>query len=381
MLEKYAGVSGYFDAIQQALKGLASVVETESGNKLKSGLLYNELSWQLSTLEHSFACWKLKCLFSDSFKIDRSESGFPSYKAVLELQRDAAQREAALVDIPEPQHIREQMIELLLKYKQFPDELQRMMARRDYFDTLGQAEVFAAFNSPHTLHHSISRKSGRPTYVVAWSTYDGTANMPIVYTLVVEDSSEDADEIPMKGPWDTDGDWLEEFHFKGLPNLQLRSAFREFAQNHSSYGLTLTTIATALDQNFSTLHPKQLRRFVLGPFYAGGLTDHNEKVQSVLNAATDPSENWLLTWTIQELHALKEISEPTGLWNSETVTQVFHVNTDDVDCAAQGVSALERYALVPHGAYQATTANGLAEDIFKDYRCYISSGEHILKYV
>ena len=161
----------------------------------------------------------------------------------------------------------------------------------------------------------------------------------------------------------------------------MRSEFREFAENYSSYSLNLTSIATALDQNFSTLHPKHLRRFILGPFYAGGLTDHNKKVQSVLDTVADTSENWLLTWTIQDLHSLKEVSEASGLWNNQSVTQVFHVDTDDVDCAAQGVSALERYALVPHAAYQATSANGLSDDIFKNYCCYISSGDHILQHV
>ena len=57
------------------------------------------------------------------------------------------------------------------------------------------------------------------------------------------------------------------------------------------------------------------------------------------------------------------------------------MNTDDVDCAAQGVSSIERYALVPHVAYQAAFAKGLANEIFNDYRCYIASGEHILRHV
>ena len=189
MLENPTSVSGYFNAVERALKGLALVAETERGNKLRSGLLYNELSWQLSRLEHAFACWKLRCLFSDSFKIDRSESGFPPYQAVLQLERDTARREEVLIDIPAADEIRDHMIELLLKYKQFPGELQRTMARREYFETLGEADVFTAFNPPRTLKHSIDPKSGRPRYGVSWSTYDGSANLPIVYTLVVEDST------------------------------------------------------------------------------------------------------------------------------------------------------------------------------------------------
>ena len=79
--------------------------------------------------------------------------------------------------------------------------------------------------------------------------------------------------------------------------------------------------------------------------------------------------------------AKEEIAAKWGIWGGAPAKEIFHVNTDDVDCAAQGVSALERYALIPHGAYQATFAQGLTDEIFKDYRCYISSGEHVLRHV
>ena len=101
MVELSPDISGYFGAFRDAFGGLSAVAQTESESRLKTSLLYKELTKQLKRLEHSFACWHLKCHFSDSFKVDRSESGFPPFKAVLELQQDAARHEERLADIPE----------------------------------------------------------------------------------------------------------------------------------------------------------------------------------------------------------------------------------------------------------------------------------------
>jgi len=111
------------------------------------------------------------------------------------------------------------------------------------------------------------------------------------------------------------------------------------------------------------------------------LTEHNEKVQSVLNGVSDITENWLLTWTSQELHSLEEVPAKKGIWGGTPAKEVYYINTEDVDCAAQGVSELEHNALVPHAAYQATFAQGRADEIFDDYKCHIVSGDHIIRHV
>ena len=84
---------------------------------------------------------------------------------------------------------------------------------------------------------------------------------------------------------------------------------------------------------------------------------------------------------MQELHSKEEVAAKHGIWGGSPAKEVFFIDTGNVDCVAQGVSAIERHALIPHTAYQAIYAKGRAEEIFKDYQCYIASGEHILKHV
>ena len=133
------------------------------------------------------------------------------------------------------------------------------------------------------------------------------------------------------------------------------------------------TIATNLDKDFEPLHPKQLRRVVLGPFYSAGITENNATVNEMLSKVRKPENAWLLTWTIQEVYSKAEKPGRKGLFSSEKTTQEFHINTDDLEAARQGVSSYEKHALVPHEAYQALYAAGEAQKIFAGYKVHIMS--------
>jgi hypothetical protein len=41
-----------------------------------------------------------------------------------------------------------------------------------------------------TAKVSVNPKTGRPFYLVHWAAFDGTANLPLIYMVTVEDSSE-----------------------------------------------------------------------------------------------------------------------------------------------------------------------------------------------
>ena len=76
----------------------------------------------------------------------------------------------------------------------------------------------------------------------------------------------------------------------GLLNPKFANPFDDFIKTNSAYSLTPATIAGNLDKDFDELHPKQLRRFVLGPFYSAGVTEHNSKVTDILDAGAEPGQ-------------------------------------------------------------------------------------------
>ncbi len=375
MTDAVANIRRYFEAVDTAFSGLDRVFELESQWVKRHNLIHQVCKAHIDRLRNSFACWELASRFSDKFQIDTRESGYPVFQHVLQLDKDRKNSVAMLGRLPAQDAIREHMADEILRHRRFPERYQKLMAERLYYETLKEQAVFGEYMPPSTVRISVNRRTGRPFYVVQWASYDGMAHLPLVYVAVIEDSSDQAANLEMdRKPW-PEGDAIQ-----GLPNRYLSDDFTAFVQSHSSYSLTLTTIASALDKDFPDLHPKQLRRFVLGPFYAGGITAHNEEVQGILDRVDKPKDMWLFTWTAQEVYSQEQKPARWGLWGKSAPEEVFYINTEDLDCVQQGVSSVERRALVPHEAFQAVFAQGKTEKVFGDYQCYIASGDNIIRH-
>ncbi len=376
------GAGGYFRIMGRALAAVEDILREERPgpwgsrpNRIINAVAMNHLQ----RLKRNFQAWDMRRMFSDSFQIDAVESGFPVFRNVLDLERAKTRIEERLTEVPDTATIRREMLDLILKFKQHPGSLQKVMAERLYLEILRDGNVFPAFHTPETVRATVDKATGRLSYVVHWAAYDGSENLPLVYLALLEDSS--------RGQVRTDTLARAQAEFPdrtlgrmiGLPNAEISDAFTHFAANHSQYGLTLTSIATAMDSDFPNLHPKQVRRFVLGPFYGAGQTKHPDAVQSVLDSAKAPDRSWILTWTMQELKAQKEIAGSSGLWKSEPAKQVYYVDTNNVECVQQGVSAFRRHALVPHDVYQAVFASGAADSVFAGHDCAILTEDQILR--
>lgn len=368
----------YFDAIAAALAGLDVFLRDERSKLQAHGLVAQIVSEYIGRLENSFACWRNRLGFTDSFRISRAESGFPVFQNVLELENDRRTAAKRLAAIPQPAELRSEMVDFILRHKAFPATLQRTMAERLYLEEASTGIVFAPNVLPRTVRVSVNPRSGRPFYLVHWGAFDGSANLPLVYMAMVEDSSSDLVEMLVT----RDGKLNEQVPIplpvEGLLNPALARRFDDFAEKNSAYSLSPATIAGNLDKDFENLHPKQLRRVVLGPFYSAGITEHNSTVAAVLDKVRRPQSAWLLTWTIQEVFSKAEKPARRGLWSSEPAREEFHLETDDLEAARQGVSSYEKHALIPHEAYQALYAAGEAQKIFSGYKVHILSGSGVI---
>jgi hypothetical protein len=368
----------YFDAIAAALAGLDVFLRDDSSPLYRHDVIAQVVSEYIVRLENSFGAWRNRLGFMDSFRISRAESGFPVFQNVLELENDRRSADTRVAAIPAPDALRAEMADFILRHKAMPTALQTMMAERLYLESASTGLLFAPFVLPKTIKVSVNPKTMRPYYFVHWGAFDGLANLPLVYMAAVEDSSPRmVDTLVTK-----DGRLNETVQIplpvEGLLNPDLAHRFDDFAAKNSSYSLSPSTIANNLDKDFETLHPKQLRRFVLGPFYSAGITENNSTVQQVLEKVRKAENAWLLTWTVQEVYSKNERPGRKGLFSSEPATQEFYVNTDDLEAARMGVSTYEKHALIPHEAYQALYAAGEAQKIFAGYKVHILSGGSVI---
>jgi hypothetical protein len=368
----------YFDAMTTALKGLGIFMGDDRSPLYPQGIVAKIVAGYISRLEQSFSSWRNRLGFTESFRISRAESGFPVFQNVLELENDRRQAVERLANIPDPDTLRAEMADFILRHKEFPAALQKSMAERLYLENIKDGETFGPFTLAETATVSVNPKSMRPSCLVHWATFDGTANLPLIYMVTIEDSSESM----VSQLVDDNGKLNEKVEIPlpvdGLLNPELAHRFDDFAEKNSAYTLSPVTIATNLDKDFETLHPKQLRRLVLGPFYSAGITENNSTVTEVLSKVSKPENAWLLTWTVQEVFSKAEKPGRRGFWSSEKPTQEFFIETDDLEAARQGVSSYEKHALIPHEAYQALYAAGESQKIFQGYHVHVLSKGQVI---
>jgi hypothetical protein len=373
-----SAVAQYFTTIRSALGGLEIFLTDRNSPLYRNSVVGEVVTPYLSRLKASFACWENRIGFVEQFRVSRAESGFPVFQNVLELENDRQTAEKRLAAIPGADALRGEMADFILRQKAFPADLQTRMAERIYLEQIGKGDIFSPFIMPETIRVAVNPKTMRPYYVVCWGAFDGTSTLPMVYMATIEDSSEAVVRMLVTAGGKLNSDVDIPLPVGGLLNPELASRFDDFTLKNSSYSLTPATIATNMDKDFPTLHPKQLRRIVLGPFYSAGITENNDKVNDILSKVRKHENAWLLTWTVQEVFSKAERPARKGFWNSTPAQEEFHIETDNLEAARMGVSSFEKHALVPHDAYQALYASGDAAAIFGDYKVHVISGNQVI---
>ncbi len=368
----------YFEALSRALDGVDTYLGDEARPEQKRDWVTGILAEYVDRLRGSLRSWQDRVAFAKKFRISQAESGFPVYQNVLELENDRREAKKRLAQMPDEDTIRKEMVDFILTKKAFPEALQLTMAERRYLSTVESGVHFSPLCLAKTVHVTVNAKTKRPLYIVHWGYYDGTANLPLVYIAFIEDSSKDVVDTLV------DGDKLRRgveipLPVEGLLNPALAHQFDAFCDKNSAYSLTLSTIATSLDKDFPTLHPKQLRRYVIGPFYHSEITVNGATVDKILQKVKRPENQWMLTWTMQEILSKNEIPGKWGIFGGEPAREEFFINIDDLDAARMGVSTYGRHALVPHEAYQAIYAEGQVDTIFAGYETHIISGNKVLR--
>lgn len=374
-------VGQYFTSIRAALGGLEIFLGDRNSPLYRNTVVGEVIVPYLARLKASFSCWENRIGFVEQFRISRAESGFPVFQNVLELENDRQSAEKRLSGIPVADALRQEMADFILRQKAFPTELQSRMAERLYLEQIGKGDIFSPFILPETIRVAVNPKTMRPYYVVSWGAFDGASTLPMVYMATIEDSSEKIVKLLVTPDGKLNPETDIPLPIGGLLNPDLASSFDDFALKNSAFSLTPVTIATNLDKDFEELHPKQLRRIVLGPFYSSGITENNAKINDILSKVRKTENAWLLTWTVQEVFSKAERPAQRGFFSSTPASEEFHIDTDNLEATRMGVSSYEKHALVPHDAYQALYAAGDAAAIFGDYKVHVISGNQVISEV
>lgn len=374
-----SAIDRYFLSMNAALNGLDLFLADNRSQLYQHPLVGQSLQPYLDKLRTTFSCWKSRVGFQRRFKIDQAESGFPIFQNLLALEQDRDHADTRLRELKSPDVLKRAMVDHIFSEQSFPKEAQGQLAERIYLSHIQKGEIFKSILLPETIKVSVNPRTKRPFYVLHWGAFDGSRTLPMVYMATIEDSSHKICKMLVGPDHKLKKDVQIPLPVGGLLNPEFALKFDEFVEKNSAFSLNPITIAQNLDEDFEFLHPKQLRRFVLGPFYGAGLTHNNQRVTDILSKVRQPENAWILTWTMQEVFSMAERPAKRGLWSSSPAREEFHINTDDLEATRQGVSHYESHALVPHEAYQALYADGKAAGIFRGFKVHVMSGNEVIE--
>jgi hypothetical protein len=258
--------------------------------------------------------------------IDRHESGFPVAQELMTMAVDAQQAEKHLAGMPSEAELKDRMVRQIVGDLTIPTALQFALSQRYYYEALLAGGIFWARNDPDAQW--IEDLGERRHFLVHWAVWGTQVNLPVVYLLDVEDSG--------KKPLPTDA-----YRWPQVQQALMAQAVG---------GLKLVTIATGFDKDFEDLHPKRLRRIILGPMYSASFTLQSGPISKVLEGAKAPEgEDWALVWTVEDLVSDREEEVKDG-WFSTAMRQVYKL--DPVAGAEIGATRQDRMIILPEKPYQ-----------------------------
>lgn len=258
--------------------------------------------------------------------IDRHESGFPVAQELMTMAVDAQQAERHLGGMPSETELKDRMVRQIVGDLTIPTALQFALSQRYYYEALQAGGIFWARNDPDAQW--IEDLGDRRHFLVHWAVWDTQINLPVVYLMDLEDAG--------RKPLPTDAyRW---------PQVQAALMAQAIG------GLKLLTIATGFDRDFADLHPKRLRRIILGPMYSASFTLQSGPISKVLEGAKAPEgEDWALVWTVEDLVADREEPVKDG-WFSTSTRQVYKL--DPLAGADLGATRQDRMIILPEKPYQ-----------------------------
>ena len=351
----YALTRRYFAKVQRIFAMLGRIAaEGLPGSEAER---YEEeiVARYLGGLSNSFAALSAKYIMTGRvdhrlphlLEIDIRDSGFPVFREFMQIENDLDLVPEVLFDLPDGVKLRREMMNHILRFRTLPRDLQFAMSRRLYFERIKDGNLFLARN-PLKLQFVSSRPPhGHRRYIAHWAVYDTQRNLPDIYIMVLDDSG----ERPLHE---------DETYATALEDAVLKQAVST---------LKLVTIASGIDTDFPTIHPKSLKRIHAGPLYSNAFTRHSKAIGKILGEhAAVSGDDWVFGWTVETLASKSVEYVRSGLFG-RVQKEIYEVDRHELEAFEAGSTAVEKFMILPLAAYQ--TLADMKDTPFDGVRKYV----------
>ncbi len=267
--------------------------------------------------------------------LDLNESGFLHSSAINQLSADILRRDEELASIPDSGRARQELLDVLLVEHREDEELLWNLARRIYFEQLGDAKIFEQFN----LHSIVDypawecKKPNRRPYLVTWGCFDQTVNLPMLHMMIIE---QDNDALSLN------------------EENEINAKFLSLIRAEGSRAVELGFMGTMIDGAIESVHPKFIRRIQIGPFHS-----HEVRFSKVvhpfiglIDQQKDGKNDFVLEFEIEDLLSVDENVVHKGLFKKDGIRQVFLIPKNEQELKTRRISGVHKYLLLPHHLLQ-----------------------------
>lgn len=265
-------VAPYFARLEARLNDFSGVLKQTS----QPGFDHSFILTNLAMLQQTLECLKFKHSMEGDDKVDFSpsvlayESGFPSFKEFSLLEGDEKQAPTVIAGLPDVRALLETVKWKVLAGEPIEHE-QILLKRHRYFSRLLETNLFPGLSMAVDKPEFKSRENGKRFYVIDWCGLQASPSLPVFYRM-----------------WFTQDARYPQLHDDERGEGQPHQMLEEFIQA-SRMGLdNLRNFATKLNQQIEELHPKEIRKYTVGPFY-DELTKNHLEMQTAFDGFENPS--------------------------------------------------------------------------------------------
>lgn len=328
---------GYFQITTKVLELLKKVYNLEQ-NQNKFEL--ETISLFLRQLSNSLMALNLKYAYPTERGIwlDLSESGFPNQLEFSALEKDLETAAIKASNLPTSSILARSLLDtMMLEFKQ-PKELLKILGERTYLDYIQKEKLFLPYSGGKTLQYLKTTQNGI-LYDYSFACFDFATNRPYLNFITFE---KDGKDEPITKE-------LEEKFINAIKLEGYRAA-------------PLAVMASSLDENLSSVHPKTIRRICLGPLYSRYMlnifkenkNDETEmQIREIFSKYQDSRNDFILFFSEEFLFSKRqEVKQGGFLTSKKQLREIYEIDTLNQEAYERKVSKLYYNVLLSHNLLQ-----------------------------
>lgn len=281
----------YHRMIDFALKELIVAVQEKQLLNQQEVLLFKQYS---DLLLYSIEAMRVKYMYDDeeNMKVDLTDSSFPNYLEFRYLFNDLALREDYLGKLTDPETLKEEFLDTLMRKKEPITKRKLFQAASIVYYTSAKKEyIFNRFVQGKIIK---APENSPADYLVSWSFYDVSHNRPFICYMY--------------------------FNYNGKDPLKERDEIYAALKTVADREMALDTMAYGIDKRLPDVFPKLIKRVDLGPIHNVFAKDENKVTHAILQSIANkdiPLESYAISLKIDELQSGSEFKEG-GFFNKKT---------------------------------------------------------------